>query len=211
MKTRIISRISAFITALVCALCLSGAAELSAGAADPAVIPTVRVDFADETGIPLFKRQNLFAPSHSFGGAMGAEFVRDAELLSRLNAENLRVDLFMGNGGIGAGLGTGSAQDMSVSFMTTDAIFRQFYKSGTLPYAVYFATPYALCDRSGARSSYWKYPPSDYEAWGRLCERIAAHYRGLGWPFAAHEIWNEPDWYDSAAGAMAFFGGSWEE
>ncbi|MBR4234778.1 MAG: hypothetical protein IKR85_01795 [Clostridia bacterium] len=211
MKRVIVKRLAALALACALAPCVSAAAELSAKAADTYVIPTLRVDFADKTGIPLFKRQNLFAPSHSFGGEMATEFVRDTSLLRALDAESLRVDLFMGNGGIGAGLGAGSAQDMTASFMTTDAIFRQLYKNGTLPYVVYFATPYALFDRSAARSNFWRYPPADYEAWGRLCEEIAAHYRALGWPFAAHEIWNEPDWYDNAAGAMAFFAGSWEE
>ena len=203
--------LTALFLMFVLLLAFGVSAELSVEPAGDALLPTVRVDFADKTGIPLFKRQNLFAPSHSFSGNMAAEFVRDAPLLRKLRAENLRVDLFMGNGGIGAGLGTGTASDMAVSFMTTDTIFRQLYKNGALPYVVYFATPNALFDRSAAASNYWKYPPSDYESWRELCRLIASHYRELGWPFAAHEVWNEPDWYNSAAGAMAFFGGSWED
>ena len=69
---------------------------------------TLRIDFAEHTGIPLFKRQNTFSPSHSFLGNLAEEFMRDAPLLKALRSESQRVDLFMGNGGIGHTIGMGT-------------------------------------------------------------------------------------------------------
>lgn len=167
--------------------------------------PVIRVDFANHTGMPLLKRQNTFSPSHSFVGAYIAEFMRDADTLAQMRPESMRVDLFMGNGGIGATLGRGVPDKMSNSFMQMDMTLKQFYKGGAMPYVVYFATPEALFDKSAGPNNYWKYPPKDYEAWAELCGDIAAHYAGKSWPLAAHEIWNEPDW------GTAFYGGSWAD
>ena len=172
---------------------------------------TLRIDFSEHTGIPLFKRQNTFSPSHSFLGNLAEEFMRDAPLLKALRSESQRVDLFMGNGGIGHTIGMGTPDALSHSFLTTDTLFRQFYQNGTMPYIVYFATPTALQNKNAASYGFWKYPPVDYDAWAQVCQDIAAHYREMDWPLAAHEVWNEPDWFDAAANAMAFYGGTWEE
>lgn len=165
----------------------------------------IRVDFATHTGMPLLKRQNVFSPSHSFVGSYMAESLRDAPTLAALGAESQRVDLFMGNGGVGATIGRGTPEKLSSSWMQLDMTLKGFYKGGTLPYVVYFATPDALLDRERGSSAYWRYPPTDYAAWSEVCRSIAARYAEKGWPFAAHEVWNEPDWGD------AFYAGTWEE
>jgi hypothetical protein len=172
---------------------------------------TVRVNFANPTGVPLFKRQNVFSPSHSFVGSYMAEFGRDVPTLAALGAENQRADLFMGNGGVGATIGKGTPENLTYSWMQTDMTLRSFYKGGVMPYVVYFATPNGLYDKERAVTSYWKYPPVDMEGWSKVCAEIAAHYEKRSWPFAAHEIWNEPDWYDHSQKAMAFYEGTWEE
>lgn len=169
------------------------------------------VDFSVKTKIPLLKRQNTFSPSHSFTGGYGMEFMRDVRLLPELASENMRIDLFMGNGGVGAGIGQGTADKLVNSFANTDLVFKQLYKNGTSPYVSYFATPNALYDTSRGKTNYWKYPPSDYDAWKQVCYDIAKHYAEKGWPLAANEVWNEPDWYDSSVEAMAFYEGTWEE
>lgn len=166
---------------------------------------TIRVDFSEATGVPLLKRQNTFSPSHSFMGAYIAEFMRDAPTLAEMRPESMRVDLFMGNGGVGGTLGKGTPEHMSSSFMQLDMTLKQFYKGGTLPYVVYFATPEALFDKENYASAYWKYPPVSYDRWSEVCGDIAEHYARKEWPLAAHEIWNEPDW------GTAFYGGTWEE
>lgn len=165
----------------------------------------IRVDFATHTGVPLLKRQNVFSPSHSFVGSYMAETLRDVPTLAALGAESQRVDLFMGNGGVGATIGRGTPEKLSSTWMQLDMTLRSFYKGGTLPYVVYFATPEALFDRTRGASAYWRYPPTDDAAWSEVCRSIAARYAGKGWPFAAHEVWNEPDWGD------AFYAGTWEE
>ena len=166
---------------------------------------TVVVDFSTQTGVPLLKRQNVFSPSGSFAGDRLNEFIRDVPTLAQLHAENHRVDLFMGAGGVGGDLGKGTQDDLQYDWTRTDMIFEQFYNGGVLPYVVYFATPNALHDTTRGEKSLWKYPPVSYEAWQEVCAEIADHYRMLGWPFAAHEVWNEPDWGDT------FFGGEWAE
>ena len=165
---------------------------------------TVRVDFATSTGVPLLKRQNVFSPSHSFVGTYMTEVVRDLPTLQAIRSESQRVDLFMGNGGVGSTLGRGEVGDLNYSWMQLDMTLKNFYKGGVLPYVVYFATPNGLQDKSQP-SAYWKYPPVSYEGWQEVCATIAQHYAKKGWPFAAHEIWNEPDWGD------AFYAGTWEE
>ncbi len=196
---------------LVLGTVCTGCAEKTTTKIDLNSKTCIQVDFSKFTGIPLFKRQNVFSPSHSFVGSYAAEFLRDAPLLRALRSENQRVDLFMGNGGIGGTIGLGSPDAITHSFMTLDAMLKIFYKNGSLPYLVYFATPNALYDKQAAGSSYWKYPPVDMEKWGEVCGDIAAHYKELGWPMAAHEIWNEPDWFDHSVNDMAFYGGTWDE
>ena len=169
------------------------------------------VDFSEKSGIPLLKRQNTFSPSHSFTSGYAAEFVRDSHLLKDLASENMRIDLFMGNGGIGSEIGQGSPEDIKNSFAFPDMVFRMLYKNGTAPYISYFATPSALFDKSRGVINLWKYPPSDYKAWQQVCYDIAKHYMDLGWPLAANEIWNEPDFFDRSTNAMAFYEGTWDE
>ncbi len=197
---------------LALALCLLIPAAAAFGAEDAIVwledAPeknAIRVDFSNCTGVPLFKRQNVFSPSHSFVGSYMAEAARDTPALAELRAESQRVDLFMGNGGIGTTLGKGTPENLTYSWMQADATFKQFYKGGVLPYVVYFATPNGLFDKDRGAAAYWKYPPVSYEGWREVCRAIAEHYARRGWPFAAHEIWNEPDWGD------AFYAGTWDE
>lgn len=165
----------------------------------------VRVDFSNFTGVPLLKRQNVFSPSHSFVGSYMAEFMRDVPLLSEIHSESQRIDLFMGNGGVGSTLGKGTPENLSYSWMQIDMTLKNFYKGGVMPYLVYFATPNALFDKERGPAAPWKYPPIDYDAWLEVCAEIAEHYVRRSWPLAAHELWNEPDWGDE------FYDGTWEE
>ncbi|MBE5787064.1 MAG: hypothetical protein E7324_05940 [Clostridiales bacterium] len=164
----------------------------------------VRVDFANHTGTPLLKRQNIFSPAHSFMNSYASEFVTQGKLLVDLRAESQRMDLFMGGGGIGNTLGTGTPDKLGYNYMALDMTMKQFYKNGVLPYLGYFATPSGLFDPD-APGVYWKHPPVSMEGWQEVCKNIAAHYVEKGWPIAAHEIWNEPDW------GTAFYDGTWEE
>ena len=54
-------------------------------------------DFSRKEGIPLFKRQNTFSVSYSFGlGGDSSKFIKAAGDLQALRSENMRVDLSMG-------------------------------------------------------------------------------------------------------------------
>lgn len=197
---------------LLLALCLL-TSGLTACAAEEGIVwqanppkkTTVRVDFTNPTGVPLLKRQNAFSPSHSFVGSYMAEFMRDVPTLAALGSESQRIDLFMGNGGVGATLAKGTPEHLSYSWMQIDMTLKNFYKGGVMPYLVYFATPNALFDKERGPAAPWKYPPINYDSWMEVCAEIAEHYARRSWPLAAHEIWNEPDWGDE------FYAGTWEE
>ncbi len=167
----------------------------------------VRADFSAHTGVPYFKRQNTFSVSYSFGmTGNSAPFVKAAEYLSALRSENMRVDLSMGNGGLGQFFAMGDAERMTHQFLSLDALMKVLYKNGTAPYFSYGYMPKSLQPENGTFRS----APKDMDAWRRLCRDIAAHYREKGWPLAAHEVWNEPDLAD-ASGQKIFFSGTWRE
>ncbi len=167
----------------------------------------MRVDFSRHTGIPLFKRQNTFSVSYSFGiTGDSAAFMKAAPLLRELRSESMRVDLSMGNGGLGQFLAQGTAESMTHSFAALDMLMKQLYQNGTAPYFSYGYMPKSLQPEGGSFRS----APADVRAWGRLCGDIAAHYAEKGWPLAAHEIWNEPDLVNDQ-GRHVFFSGDWED
>ena len=159
------------------------------------------VDFGNHTGVPLLKRQNTFSVSYSFLGNATAGYMRDVSALQSLRSENMRVDLSMGNGGLGNQFAQGTLDNMTHQFGTLDALLEQLYANGTQPYFSYSFMPKLLQPEGGN----WRSPPRDYEAWKQLCYDIAAHYLENGWPLAANEIWNEPDL------GTTFYDGTWDE
>lgn len=162
---------------------------------------TLVADFADHSGLPLLKRMNTFSVSYSFGlGGDSSGFLQAAPTLKGLRSESMRVDLSMGNGGLGKYFAQGTLEDMTHQFTALDVLLSQLYKNGTQPYFSYSFMPYLLQPDGGDFRS----APSDFDAWQRLCRDIAAHYEAQGWPLAAHEIWNEPDLGDT------FYNDTWE-
>lgn len=160
------------------------------------------VDFSKHTGVPLFKRQNTFAVSYSFGlGGDSTDYLKAVSTLKSLRSENMRVDLSMGNGGLGKYFAQGTIENMRHEFTSLDVLLKQLYKNGTQPYFSYSFMPHILQPAGGDFRS----APADFDAWKRLCGDIAAHYAEEGWPLAAHEIWNEPD-LDTT-----FYTGTWED
>lgn len=167
-------------------------------------------DFSRKEGIPLFKRQNTFSVSYSFGlGGDSSKFIKAAGDLQALRSENMRVDLSMGNGGLGKFLGLGTPGNLTYDFTALDLLMKVLYKNGTQPYFSYSFTPDGL-KQEGVEGAF-RYPPADYDEWENVCRTIAAHYQELGWPLAAHEIWNEPDLYDGITQENVFFMGEWAE
>ena len=170
----------------------------------------VAVNFAKKTGIPLFKRQNTFSISYSFLQDEEPGFRRDEPLIGELGCENMRVDLSMGNNGLGNDLGLPAPDGgMRSSFDFLDGLLGRLFANGTQPYLSYAFTPPALQRPDTPKA--FKFPPVSYEGWEALCATIAAHYREKGWPMAAHEVWNEPDILDGETGERVFFQGEWEE
>ena len=190
---------------ILAGLLLLGSSSLTIAQAKGA--KTVKADFSVHTGVPLFKRQNTFSVSYSFGlGSDSSAFFKSVASLQKLRSENMRVDLSMGNGGLGKFFAQGSEEDMTHEFTALDVLLKQLYKNGTQPYFSYTYMPRLLQPENGDFRS----PPTDYEAWKRLCSDIAGHYAAQGWPLAAHEIWNEPDLV-ADNGRHPFYSGTWEE
>ena len=188
------------LTFVLAALLLMGsAAPFTATAAQA---EEVWVDFGTHTGVPLFKRQNTFAVSYSFGlGGNSSQYLKAVSTLKGLRSESMRVDLSMGNGGLGKYFALGSLDDMWHEFSSLDVLLAKLYENGTEPYFSYTYTPHVLQPEGGT----WRSAPSSMEGWKQLCYDIAAHYEEKGWPLAAHEIWNEPDL------GTTFYTGTWED
>lgn len=162
----------------------------------------MRVDFANHTGVPLFKRQNTFAVSYSFGlGGDSKGYLMALPTLRDLRSESMRVDLSMGAGGLGKFFAQGSIENMRHDFSALDILLKMLYQNGTQPYFSYGYMPELLQPEDGNFRS----APVNFDAWKQLCSDIARHYENRGWPLAAHEIWNEPDL------DKTFYSGTWED
>jgi hypothetical protein len=164
----------------------------------------VKVDFSKKQGVPLLKRQNTFSPSGLFINYY--QYFSEAwKLLRAMGPESMRIDLLMGMGGlaIGRNIGTGTPGSLSSDFGDSDMVIRKLIESGVMPYLIYCYTPQGL-QNPAAPSTKWNYPPLDYDAWKDICYAMAKHYRDLGLPLAAHELWNEPD-------LATFWTGSWND
>lgn len=168
---------------------------------------TLKADFSQHTGVPYFKRQNLFTVSYSFGlGGDSTPYLKSVGTLKDLRSENMRVDLSMGNGGLGKYFARGTIDNMRNEYFALDMLMKKLYENGTAMYLSYGYMPKLLQGEYGT----FKSSPCDYEAWEKLCYDIALHYRNSKLSVQAHEIWNEPDLADGK-GKKIFYSGTWDE
>jgi len=77
---------------------------------------TVYIDFSAKSGIPLFKKINMFSPSHTFVSGNLIKMTRDLPHLEPLYADNMRIDFFLGMGGLGAGIVKGEIGNVKYNF-----------------------------------------------------------------------------------------------
>ena len=193
---RILALVLAILLRAVCPIPCAMAEEVKEEVKD------VWVDFSHHTGVPLFKRQNIFTVSYSFGlGGDSRGYLMALPTLRDLRSESMRVDLGMGAGGLGKLFAQGSIENMRHEFSALDELLKLLYKNGTQPYFSYGYMPELLQPEDGDFRS----APVDFEAWKQLCSDIAKHYEAQGWPLGAHEIWNEPDL------GTTFYNGTWED
>lgn len=170
-------------------------------------VTVLKADFSSHTGVPYFKRQNLFSVSYSFGlGGDSTSYLKSVGTLNGLRSENMRVDLSMGNGGLGKYFAQGTIDNMRNEFFALDMLMKKLYENGTAMYLSYGYMPQLLQEEYGTFRS----APCDYDAWERLCYDIASHYRNCRLSVQAHEIWNEPDLKDGK-GKKVFYSGTWQE
>lgn len=178
-----------------------GMSTSTAAAATPAANPTVKgsVDFRQGADYPLIKSK--FAVFNS--GIVPADtYERDAAQFGVVRPESLRIDLAWGTDWAGWASQPiqGTANDLAYDFGEMDRIAEIINQHGCLPYWSYCYNPTPLQEPPGN----WQGVPSDMDAWGRVLQDVAAHYRTLRDtnPVGYHEVYNEPDNTDFFLGAM---------
>jgi len=140
---------------------------------------------------PTWTWQNLYGPAGSFNNTS----LSSLPSVMALQPESMRIDLFMGYGGIGYRLTNGGKDS---EFVMPDLIARRLVEHRINPYYVYFAsTQYT------GNGGDWKKPPSDMGKWQELCRNIAGYFLKNGIRLSGHEIWNEPDF------GTVFYTGTW--
>lgn len=166
---------------------------------------TVKVDFSakDGTGVQYLKKYDGFSSTWSWmnleNGTMDSNALAQIPALAELKAELCRVDLFMGEGGIGKLIGkNGNSGTTDAEYANSMLLINELKENNINPFLVYFANPEYSQVNPG-----WKTVP-DAEKWEEICKNIAAYYRTNGIKVAGHEVWNEPD-------LSTFFGGSWQD
>lgn len=159
--------------------------------------PNVQVDFAKYTDTPLFKKFSMY----NSGVVTLNRYKRDLGLIDSLRADNLRIDMFMGNHGTPFGnTVTGTLGHMVYDFHAIDEWAKLLNQYNVLPYISYCYIPVPL-----QRGGDWKSGPVSFEAWGQVLKTLAQHFRTNGIPVGYQEIYNEPDLHD------AFFTGTWDQ
>lgn len=166
---------------------------------------SVKVDFSekDGTGVQYLKKYDGFSSTWSWmnleNGTIDPNSLAQIPALEELRAELCRVDLFMGEGGIGKLIGKDGRNGTSdEEFRDSMSLIRALNESNLDPFLVYFANPEYSQTTPG-----WKTVP-DLQKWEEICKNIAFYYRTHGIHVVGHEIWNEPD-------LSTFFSGSWDD
>ena len=160
----------------------------------------IHVYFTEKTGdVPYLKKIAQFTPTWGWqqGGGLRQGALDLIPSIASLQPESMRVDFFMGHGGIGSRITDGSTD---LQFSMIDMLSQQLIKNKITPYYAYFAaTPFTENDGD------WKKMPKNLNNWQTLCRNIAAFFKRKGIRLAGHEIWNEPD-YDGH-----FFSGTFDD
>lgn len=168
---------------------------------------SVAFDFSERDGTKTqyIKKFDQFATTWSFVGDMPG-YVRETSVnqlgaVRDLNAESLRVDLFMGYTGIGYGIGSTPEKNGTSDGEYEQAmqVIRGMQDNAVLPQLVLFACPtYAQSYGS------WKAKPLA-DKWQELCCNMAAYMKEREIRIGAYELWNEPDFGNN------YFDGTWED
>lgn len=168
---------------------------------------SVAFDFSERDGTKTqyIKKFDQFATTWSFVGDMPG-YVRETSVnqlgaVRDLNAESLRVDLFMGYTGIGYGIGSTPEKNGTSDGEYEQAmqVIRGMQDNAVLPQLVLFACP-AYAQSYGS----WKAKPLA-DKWQELCCNLAAYMKEREIRIGAYELWNEPDFGNN------YFDGTWED
>lgn len=157
----------------------------------------IQIDFADiDTSLsPYTKKFDQFTTTWNMrGDTDGIDPQTEALLpaISKLKPESMRVDMFMGLGGIGDDIANSATKNGSddSEYSVIDKVSNALVDNHINPYYVYMANP-VYCRKDA--DSTWKSTP-DLEKWQEVCKNISAHFKKTGTRLGGHEIWNEPDY-----------------
>lgn len=146
------------------------------------------------------KKINMFSPTWEFCGT-GPGMVNDNALetlsyLDDLQSEQFRIDLMMGNGGIGSLIGKNSNGTTAHEFDSVMKIANKLQNNKTTPMFVMCDIPeYAQTNNNS------KIRPN-MENYYEICYNIASYLKNNGIKNVTYETWNEPDL------GTTFWGGS---
>ncbi len=155
---------------------------------------SIIVDFSAKTGVEVqnIKKIDMFSPTWEFCGTgpgmVNYESVEQLKLLDDLQSERFRIDLMMGNGGIGSLIGANGNNGK------TDKEFGAVYEIAKVLQDNNSSSMFVLCDvppYAQAVNSSKQYP--DEDRWYEICYNIARYLKDNGIRNTVYETWNEPD------------------
>ena len=177
----------------------------AAGCAEDASAETYTIDFSAKTGteVQFVKKIDAHCPVWPLNGNMNATLNSDAlytiGALKGMNAEYFRTDMFFGNYGLGASIGSDSGLTglTDVEYSTVMQLEKHLSDAEIKPYLVLNGIP------EYAQTGGYNRKP-DYEKYAEVMGNMAAYLKAHGVK-AAYETWNEPDladWYDGVYDLM---------
>lgn len=177
----------------------------AAGCAEDESAETYTIDFSAKTGteVQFVKKIDAHCPVWPLNGNMNATLNSDAlytiGALKGMNAEYFRTDMFFGNYGLGASIGSDSGLTglTDVEYSTVMQLEEHLSDAEIKPYLVLNGIP------EYAQTGGYNRKP-DYEKYAEVMGNMAAYLKAHGVK-AAYETWNEPDladWYDGVYDLM---------
>lgn len=144
-------------------------------------------------GAPLTKKYAMF---HS-GLVPMKRYRRDMHWFDAVDPQSLRIDLFIGQSVLdgnpldfGDVVG-GDTDHLTFDFTLLDELVQMLHNKQVLPYWSWCYMPKPVQIDGDFRRG-----PSDMDAYARIMERYAAHYREKGLRLGYQEVYNEPDCHD---------------
>ena len=181
-----------WVALLLCGVLLAGSACVVSCGGKEGI--SVSVDFSQKTGTEVqnIKKIDMFSPTWEFcGSAAGltnGESMETLAYLDDLQAERFRIDLMMGNGGIGAPIGADGKNGTSDGEMNAVLeVAQKLQENDVSPMFVMCNIPeYAQIDGEDKQLP-------DMTRWYEVLYNAVKYLKNKGITNVTYETWNEPD------------------